>query len=342
MCNFKRARKNFPIPDGWSVDEVDLFLDNILYQNVNYLNELVGILNRSLDDIVELTYLLKMGGKTRLLIKIPCTYCKTENVYQRQYYKNKMHFCSADCQAKYNSESLTGENNPLWKRIEVKCAYCGKPKLIRPYELKQKNRFGESNHFCDTTCQSKFQSISYTGDRAGARAFHDDPENKKKVIENVRKAGLAGLKAGVQFSSIHKKINDILENHGIEYENEYQQDFYSMDILLKKQGLFIEIAGDYWHSNPVKYKTDNERNSVQKSITRRDKSKHTFITVNKQKKILYLWENDINSRPELCEKLIKLYIQNDGCMRNYNSFNYNDDLTLIEETVLPYFERKSV
>lgn len=331
----------FIVPYGWTEDEIDIFLDNILYNKVDALNDVCEIVNKTLDEIVQLTYDLKMGGKTRMLIKIPCTYCGKENLYQRQYYKNKMHFCTSNCQAKYNTEFLTGENNPSWRRIEVKCAYCGKPKMIKPYELKQVNRFGESNHFCNVECQSKFQKISYVGERAGANVFHRNPENKQRTIENARKAGLAGLKAGVQFSSIHKKVNEILENNHINYENEYQQDFYSMDMLLVDYGLFIEVAGDYWHSNPTIYCNDSNRNETQKSITTRDKRKHTFVTKNINKKILYLWESDINKRPQLCEDLIKLYIQKDGVLDNYNSFNYNNDITLKDEIILPYFEQKT-
>ena len=74
----------FIVPYGWTEDEIDIFLDNILYNKVDALNDVCEIVNKTLDEIVQLTYDLKMGGKTRMLIKIPCTYCGKENLYQRQ------------------------------------------------------------------------------------------------------------------------------------------------------------------------------------------------------------------------------------------------------------------
>lgn len=57
--------------------------------------------------------------------------------------------------------------------------------------------------------------------------------------------------------------------------------------------------------------------------------------------ILYLWESDINKRFHVCKELICQYIQNNGILDNYNSFNYslkNNQLILNDQLSYPYFE----
>ena len=56
--------------------------------------------------------------------------------------------------------------------------------------------------------------------------------------------------------------------------------------------------------------------------------------------ILYLWETDIKTDINLCLKLIDLYINNNGKLKDYNSFNYhlqNDKLVLNNNIINPFF-----
>ena len=55
---------------------------------------------------------------------------------------------------------------------------------------------------------------------------------------------------------------------------------------------------------------------------------------------MYLWEQDINHNIELCWTLIQDYVNNNGLLKDYNSYNYKFDsnsLILKDEIVLPYF-----
>ena len=54
---------------------------------------------------------------------------------------------------------------------------------------------------------------------------------------------------------------------------------------------------------------------------------------------MYLWEYDIVHNTKLCEELIKLYIDNNGVLDDYNSFNYSyiDQLKLNTDIIYPYF-----
>lgn len=120
----------------------------------------------------------------------------------------------------------------------------------------------------------------------------------------------------------HRKVCEFLEQNDIAFVCEYQTKYYCVDVQLPDTGLMIEVMGDYWHTNPLSdhiLKIDEKR----KDIIRRDRSKHSFIKNNYGIEVLYLWETDIDENEEVCVQLIKLYIENDGVLDNYDSFNYH-------------------
>lgn len=134
--------------------------------------------------------------------------------------------------------------------------------------------------------------------------------------------------------------NNILDSMGVLYRNEESFTYYSADNYLPDQNLIIEVMGDYWHSNPLKYK-DNI-NHRQAHIISRDKAKRTYIKNAYGIDILYLWESDLINRPGVCEELIKLYLNWEGSLKNYHSFNYNlcnGRLSLSENIIVPFQER---
>ena len=131
-------------------------------------------------------------------------------------------------------------------------------------------------------------------------------------------------------------INNLLELNDIQYKNEEPFVYYSVDNYLNEHNLIIEVMGDYWHSNPIKFA---QLNDLQIKNIIRDKSKHTFIQKYYGINILYLWEEDILKRLDMCLALINLYIENDGHIMNYQSFNYSlcdNDLILNSKTIQPY------
>ena len=55
--------------------------------------------------------------------------------------------------------------------------------------------------------------------------------------------------------------------------------------------------------------------------------------------ILYLWENDIYNNINLCRKIIEEYINNNGVLINYHSFNYsikNNKIMLNDNIIIPF------
>ena len=133
-------------------------------------------------------------------------------------------------------------------------------------------------------------------------------------------------------------INAILDNLKISYINEKGFEFYAVDNYLDELNLIIEVMGDFWHCNPLKYSSPNGYDIHKKRVSR-DKAKHSYFKNNYNIEILYLWENDIYNNFEICAKLIMLYVKNNGILENYHSFNYrieDDRLVLNENIILSY------
>lgn len=64
---------------------------------------------------------------------------------------------------------------------------------------------------------------------------------------------------GHKFSKPHKKINDLLKEIGLEFQNEkalidnISSKTWYYDIFVPELNLLIEVNGDYYHANPIKY-----------------------------------------------------------------------------------------
>lgn len=57
-----------------------------------------------------------------------------------------------------------------------------------------------------------------------------------------------------------------------------------------------------------------------------------------------MWGKDIENYPEKCEALILQYINNNGILDDYNSFNYSfsdNILVLNSQIIIPYMKRSA-
>ena len=139
-------------------------------------------------------------------------------------------------------------------------------------------------------------------------------------------------------------VNGLLDRLHITYINEYDCKYFAIDNYLPQYNLMIEVMGDFWHSSPIRYRADQLRD-VQRKIIAKDKRKHTYIERSHGVQILYLWESDIYHRIDLCRAMIEQYIQREGVLPNYHSFNYDycdGHLLLHTEVIQAYFERCAI
>lgn len=233
---------------------------------------------------------------------------------------SKQRFCSEKCQHIWQTQNV-GESNPRFESVLISCTYCGKQHYVRPYKLKE-----QKNFFCSKECNQKWYAEIYS------QTDEWREKSRKRILEQFQN-GFMSLDSKPQLI-----VNDILDSLKINYERESNFEFFSVDNYLIDYDLIIEVQGDYWHTNPLKF-TSNITNSQYDRIGR-DKAKHSYIKNQYSIECLYLWESDVLDDQKLCSMLIQKYIDNNGILEDYNSFNYsivNDELILNDNIVIPYF-----
>lgn len=238
--------------------------------------------------------------------------------------KSTQRFCSNQCQHKWQSGNV-GFKSSKFQGDYIYCENCNKRYLAGKYKLKN-----GKHHFCSVECKRNW--------------FANVWSQSNEWKEESRKRAVSILNSNTIRTQTKPQIivNDILDNLSVGFRNEEPFVYYSIDNYLTESNLAIEVMGDYWHSSPLRY-PDNINNK-QKYIISRDKAKHTYIKKYYGIEILYLWESDILNNPNLCATLINLYISNNGCLDNYNSFNYSIDkygkLSLNPEIIYSYQEKQ--
>lgn len=138
-------------------------------------------------------------------------------------------------------------------------------------------------------------------------------DDEKKLILEKRMSNLK--KDGHLFSSkSEEKIQSSLSLIDVSYTTQFYVCGKYFDIFIAPN-ILIEIQGDYWHANPIKYKENDilvhhKKEFKAKEIWEKDLNKKR-IAEKKGYIVLYLWEHDIKRMDEkdlgvkLCE-LLKL------------------------------------
>lgn len=216
--------------------------------------------------------------------------------------KSTQRFCSTKCQNNWQ-KTITGDKNPKTNKIKMSCDHCGKKIYIIESNYK---RF--KNHFCSNDCRKEWY----------ANVFSQNEQWKEQ--SRIRATNILSNRKIDTNTKPQIIVNNLLCDLKIQYRNEENFIYYSVDNYLTEYNLIVEVMGDYWHGSPLKYNNDN-LNDVQKKITTRDKAKHTYILNNHNIEILYLWENDIYNNLDMCNLLLHEYIRSDGKLNNYHSFN---------------------
>lgn len=239
--------------------------------------------------------------------------------------KSTKRFCSNECQHIWQRGN-TGFKNSRFKGGYVVCETCKKEFLVGQY-IYESSR----HHFCSQECRQAWY--------ANVWSQSDEWRNESRA----RAASLMKTNKVKTQTRPQVLVNEFLEEMNVRYVNEKTYDYYSVDNYLIDQNLIIEVMGDYWHSSPLKYA--DKINDKQQYIISRDKAKNTYIKNYYNINILYLWEADIIKHPELCKKLIELYISNNGILENYHSFNYSfnhDSLALNKNIIIPKQELEKI
>lgn len=283
-------------------------------------------------------YLHKIGiNNQKIKARVYCKECGKELIVRPSQYKKQKYFHCED----HIKHKPSGKDSPFYKQIEIQCTNCGKLYSVIPYDYNKTNRFGDNHNFCCQECYWEYRSKYYIDDKHHMFGTHQTDEQKHKQSELITKMISDGIMPQTM-TRPHKKINDLLTLHQICFENEYTEKYHSIDIFLSDYSLMIEIMGNYWHAHPSRYNIDQLTDQQKKSI-KQDKSKHTYVKKYENVEILYLWEKDIDTNIDLCWMLIQYYINNNGLLDNYHSFNYHldqDKLVLNDILLVPFQEQE--
>ena len=337
-CDWFYRNHNSSIPKIDNFTDIDIYNTvSFMLENKNiYINELAKILDINIESVINLIYKLNLKNITAK-VKTTCEYCgKETSTFASVYLKTKNIYCSTECYWKDKPNKIEhGENSQFYNRIKTNCTNCEKMIEKTPYMYNRKNKFGDNHNFCSKECYWKYRSKYYVCEKVTKHEFTDDEKEQSRIrlLERLKKDDR--LDTGIQ-----KIINNLLEEHNIKYEREKIFDYYAVDNYILEYNGIIEVMGDYWHASPLKYNENKYFiNEMQQKQLHRDKIKYSYIKNHYSIPILYLWEHDINTNPELCISLIKKYIQNNRILKNYHSFNWeyiDNNLSLRENIIVPY------
>lgn len=137
----------------------------------------------------------------------------------------------------------------------------------------------------------------------GMREYWGKEENRKKQ----RKKRVKYLK-DYQYNNktiLESRFGDLLESIGVDFIFQYTICGFNFDYYLPKYDLVIEVDGDFYHCNPIKY-PNGPIYETQKTTIKNDDKKNKICEGSNGLTLLRFWESDINNKPEwVIEELIK-------------------------------------
>lgn len=198
-------------------------------------------------------------------IEVQCASCKKAVLVNESKYKKKKHFlCSRECYKLHRSKNYHSDKLYNYQSITRNCANCQKEIKVIAYDLIHRN-----NSFCNPSCYHTHKKNNFS-----SYYFHDALNNSRKE------------------TNPEKVVREYLERNKIEYEQEFCiNNMYFADFLVKGTNSIIEVYGDYWHSNPVKYPNDSDRNEIQKKNIRRDRKRNAHLK-HLGYSVHIIWERD--------------------------------------------------
>lgn len=101
----------------------------------------------------------------------------------------------------------------------------------------------------------------------------------------------------------HIEMGNILKDLNMGYEEEVIVSNWTFDYFIPKYNIYIEVDGDYFHSNPLIYNNGPET-KTQKRNHYRDKVKNHFCKINNIS-LYRFWESDILKNKERVKCLLK-------------------------------------
>lgn len=171
------------------------------------------------------------------------------------------------------------------------------------------NRYGGINKYWDNVSIEEKKKIG----KKLRKAYENYLDNltEEELFELNRKKGSRFVEISL-FSKIEKRIFNLLKELNIEFEHQFWIAQKSFDFRIKNTMQVIEVQGDFWHGNPLIYKSGDIINYpsgkiIVDQLWEKDRNKK-LIAEKYGYNLNYLWEQQINnlSDEELKNILIEI------------------------------------
>ncbi|PYY28369.1 endonuclease domain-containing protein [Paenibacillus illinoisensis] len=208
-----------------------------------------------------------IADSKKVLIRIQCDNCNVDISRKPSGVKDS-NFCSVSCRSQWNSNKSN--------KVIKECVICKNTYTVSNNRLK-------SSICCSLPCLNLWKSRIY-------------PKTEKGKA-SLREKGLkTTLLAKHQDTKPERMVREYLEKKGISYvAQNMMYDKFIVDFYLKEKDIVIEVLGDYWHGNPLKYgDSDNLIPLTPKQLRQKakDKSRYSYLSTCGHK-VLMIWEKDI-------------------------------------------------
>lgn len=194
-------------------------------------------------------------------------------------------------------ETRSGKNNPMfnkkpWNKNKTK-------ETNESVNSISKKRMGIK--FSDETIQKMSNSAKKRTVHGHTGKKHSDESKKlmsNKTLQNIKNGIFKHTKTKPHLI-MHQILNKKME---LKVEEEKIVEIWSFDFFLPDYNLYIEVDGDYFHSNPKIYPY-GPKTKTQRINFYRDNIKNKYCK-DKNIKLIRFWESDILNDPQLIEELV--------------------------------------
>lgn len=199
--------------------------------------------------------------------------------------------CSVDCQKKWQSTFLIGENANNWKGgdRDKLCEFCNDfYTCSSPYNFKHQR-------FCSDFCRIEYWKENTLHNERFSKSWYEGNRRYRESLADRRVE-----------TRPERMVREWLDDNDIKYMQE--QGFfrrYFADFFIPKEMLIIEVMGNYWHGNPSMYGNDKiPLNQEQTANMERDvRKKKDFERYGFN--YIEIWEQDIYK--DVDKKLSKIF-----------------------------------
>lgn len=251
-------------------------------------------------------------------VKLKCELCGIS--FSTDWKHRKQRFCTSNCMyewrktqsweivaclhCKKNFKRRKKYRNWRSGLPQLFCSdYCNKKSEFRKEKLKIWGK-SQNNHWTQEKTKNKIKKTKLL--KYGDENYNNPQKTKKTTLKKY------GVPCGFFINpsnghSISKIQRQVYEHVKTKYKSakleEYLKDVdLSIDIYIPKTKTVIEVNGDYWHMNPIKYKsTDYNKNThlTAEQTWKKDKEKVDYLK-NNGYKVIIVWENEVrNSKYKL-------------------------------------------